>query len=37
MAAGANFVTGREGRVAVIAELTRAKEALYEKAGTVIK
>ena len=37
MAAGASFVSGREGRVAVIAELTKAREALYEKAGTVIR
>lgn len=37
MAAGASFVSGREGRVAVIAELSRAREALYERAGTVIK
>ena len=37
MAAGASFVSGREGRVAVIAELTKAKEALHEKAGTIIR
>lgn len=37
MAAGANFVSGRAGRVAVIAELTRAKEALYEQTGTIIR
>ena len=37
MAAGASFVSGREGRIAVIAELSKAREALYEKAGTVIK
>ena len=37
MAAGASFVSGREGRVAVIAELSKAKDALYGKAGTVIK
>ena len=37
MAAGASFVSGRPGRVAVIAELSRAREALYEKTGTVIK
>ncbi len=37
MAAGASFVSGRPGRVAVIAGLSRAREALYEKTGTVIK
>ena len=37
MAAGAGFVSGRSGRTAVIAELSRAKEALYERAGTVIR
>ena len=37
MAAGASFVSGRPGRVAVIAELSKAKEALHEQAGTVIK
>ena len=37
MAAGASFVSGRADRVAVIAELGKAKDALYEKAGTVIK
>ncbi len=37
MAAGASFVAGRKGRTAVIAELGRAREALYERAGTVIR
>ena len=37
MAAGASFVSGRPGRVAVIAELSKAKEALHEQAGTIIK
>lgn len=37
MAAGASFVSGREGRMAVIAELSKAKEALHGTAGTVIK
>ena len=37
MAAGASFVSGRTDRVAVIAELGKAKEALCEKAGTIIK
>ena len=37
MAAGASFVSGRKGRTAVIAELGRAREALYERAGTVIR
>lgn len=37
MAAGASFVSGREGRVAVIAELSKAKEAFHEKAGTIIR
>lgn len=37
MAAGASFVSGREDRVAVIAELSKAREAFYEKAGTVIR
>lgn len=37
MAAGAGFVSGRKGRVAVIAELEKAKDALYERTGTVIR
>lgn len=37
MAAGASFVAGRPGRAAVVAELSKAKDALYEKAGTIIK
>lgn len=37
MAAGASFVSGRAGRMAVIAELSKAKEALHGTAGTVIK
>ena len=37
MAAGASFVAGRPGRVAVIADLAKAKEALHEKTGTIIR
>ena len=37
MAAGASFVSGRPGRVAVIADLARAKDALHEKTGTIIR
>ena len=37
MAAGASFVSGRAGRVAVIADLAQAKEALHEKTGTIIR
>ena len=33
----ANFVAGRAGRVAVIADLAQAKEALHEKTGTIIR
>lgn len=37
MAAGASFVSGRPGRMAVIADLARAKDALHEKTGTIIR
>ena len=37
MAAGASFVSGRAGRMAVIAELSKAMEALHGTAGTVFK
>ena len=37
MAAGASFAAGRPDRVAVIAELSRAREAFHEQAGTIIK
>ncbi len=37
MAAGACFVAGRPDRTAVIAELSRARDALYKRAGTVIQ
>ena len=35
--AAVSFVSGKPGRVTVIADLYDAKEALQEKAGTIIK
>ncbi len=37
MAASASFVAGKSGRVAVVAELSQAKDAIMGHAGTIIK